>query len=267
MNFENFLADFERAKAQNQSFVVVTLVSHKGSVPQEMGARLIATEEGYFAGTIGGGKLENAAIQKAKEYLQKKSDRSYFHEWNLQTDIGMSCGGVVSLFFEIHHPQKLWHIVIFGAGHVGQELVRVLLRLECQITCIDSREEWLQNLPDDKHLEKKIMPHMPDYVRQLPSDAYVVIATMGHSTDLPILQTIFSQNLQFPYLGVIGSDVKAKKLRQNILDSQFTEEQSKSFFCPIGEEIGNNTPAEMAISITSQLLRVRGLVLRKEALS
>jgi xanthine dehydrogenase accessory factor len=265
MNFENFLIDFQRAKEANKPFAVVTLVGHKGSVPQELGARLIVNDAGYFSGTIGGGKLENAAIQKAKEYLKQNQVLSFFHEWNLQKDIGMSCGGVANLFFEIHHPKRQWSIVMFGAGHVGQELARVLLRMECHITCIDSREEWLSKLPNDQRLEKVHVPHMPDYVRKISPESYVVVATMGHSTDLPILQTIFSQNLKFPYLGVIGSDVKAKKLRQNILDSNFTTEQSESFFCPIGEALGNNTPPEMAISIAAQLLRVRGLVYGKEA--
>lgn len=265
MNFENFLIDFEKAKDMNQPFAVVTLVGHKGSVPQELGARLIVTDAGYFSGTIGGGKLENAAIQKAKEYLKQNHTLSFFHEWNLQTDIGMSCGGLVNLFFEIHHPKRQWAIVVFGAGHVGQELIRVLLRLECQITCVDSREEWLSKLPEDARLEKRWVPHMPDHIRHLKPEDYVVVATMGHSTDLPIIQTIFSQNLQFPYLGVIGSDVKAKKLRQNILDANFSKQQSESFFCPIGENIGNNTPPEMAISIAAQLLKVRGLVFGKEA--
>lgn len=265
MSFENFLVEFQRAKDTNKPFAVITLVGHKGSVPQELGARLIVTEEGYFSGTIGGGKLENAAIQKAKEYLKQNQVTSFFHEWNLQSDIGMSCGGLVNLFFEIHHPKKQWSIVMFGAGHVGQELIRVLLRLECHITCVDSREEWLSKLPEDSRLEKVFLSNMADYVRSLEKDDYVVVATMGHSTDLPILQTIFSQNLSFPYLGVIGSDVKATKLRQNIIDSKFSLEQSQSFFCPIGEDIGNNTPPEMAISIASQLLRVRGLVYGKES--
>lgn len=264
MNFETFLIDFQKAKESNKPFAVVTLVGHKGSVPQVLGARLIVDESGYIAGTVGGGKLENAAIEKAQEYLQKNEDQSHFQEWNLQTDIGMSCGGVAQLFFEIHHPKKKWSVVIFGAGHVAQELIRVLLRLECHVTCIDCREEWLGKLPQHPQLEKVFQGHMPDHVQHLTSDCYVVIATMGHSTDLPILQNIFSQNLQLPYLGVIGSDVKAQKLRQNILDSHFTIKQADSFFCPMGEDIGNNTPPEMAISIASQLLKVRGLVYGKE---
>ena len=263
MNFESFLIEFQKAKDSQKPFVVVTLVGHKGSVPQIMGARLIVSEAGYFSGTVGGGKLEKATIEKAKAYLNSNQS-TFFHEWNLQTDLGMSCGGVVSLFFEVHHPRSKWHIVIFGAGHVSQELTRVLLRLNCRLTCVDSRGEWLEKLPSDPKLEKILQTHVPDYVGQLVSDDQVVIATMGHATDLPILQKILSSDIDLKYLGVLGSDLKAGKLRNNILEAGLSQKKTQSFYCPIGESIGDNTPAEMAISIVSQLLKARGSSSQKE---
>ena len=264
MNFETFLSDFNRAKDNKKSFVVVTLVNSKGSAPQEVGARMIANSDGYFAGTIGGGKLENAAIQKSLEFLKTGQTGSHFFEWNLQKDIGMSCGGIVSLFFEIHNFKKIWNIAVFGAGHVSQELIRVLLRLECQITCIDSRTEWLQKLPESPKLQKQHVTIMESYVPSLAEDTFVVSATMGHSTDLPILAAILKTK-DLPYVGAIGSDVKAIKLRQNLRDLDINEKKVSSFFCPIGEDIGNNTPEEIAISITAQLLKVRTHFLAHEA--
>lgn len=257
MNFEIFLSDFSRAKANKKSFVVITLVQTQGSAPQEMGARMIATSDGYFAGTIGGGKIEKAAIDQATAFLKEGKTGSFFKEWNLQKDIGMSCGGVVSLFFEIHNLAKIWNIVLFGAGHVSQELVRVLLRLECQLTCVDSRPDWLEKLPADLKLTKVLAQPMESFAASIPEEAYVVTATMGHSTDLPVLAEIFKTGRDLPYLGAIGSDVKALKLRQNLRDLKFSEEQVNSFFCPVGEPFGNNTPAEIAISIAAQLLRIR----------
>ena len=79
---------------------------------------------------------------------------------------------------------------------------------------------------------------------------------MGHSTDLPILDNIY-KGKALPYVGAIGSDVKSAKLKQNLRDLKVAEGHIQSLHCPIGEDFGNNTPAEIAISITSQLLRVR----------
>ncbi len=258
MNFEVFLADFKRAKTNGRAFVVVTMVNSRGSTPQEVGARMIVNGDGYFSGTIGGGKLEMVAILKAQECLAQKQKTPLFAEWNLQTDLKMSCGGLVCLFFEIYNPETIWKIVIFGAGHVSQELVRVLLRLDCQIQCLDSRSEWLAKLPQDPRLRMELVEHLPDYVYKLSEDSFLVLATMGHATDLPILEEVLKTK-NFQYVGVLGSDLKALKMRKYLLNLGLTVKKTESFFCPIGENIGNNTPAEIAISVTAQLLKIRGL--------
>lgn len=264
MNFETFLIHFQKAKEAEENFVVVTLVGHVGSVPQESGARLIVTDKGYYAGTVGGGKLEKAAIESAQRYLKKNLNQSYFQEFNLQKDLGMSCGGEAKLFFEVHLTKKKWSIILFGAGHVIQELSRVLLRLECQITCVDSRSEWLEKLPNDSKLKKVHLDEMAEFATQLTNEDFVVTATMGHLSDLPILQAIEKAQVKLPYLGVIGSDLKAKRLKQNLIELGVSKEFVDSLQCPIGLEIGNNTPAEIAISITAQLLHIRDKFIKKD---
>lgn len=257
MSFDLVLEGMAELKNANEDFAVVTIVNSLGSIPQEIGARLLVTQKGYHSGTIGGGKLENAAIEKAKEYLKQKVSKSYFQDWNLQTDIGMSCGGRVSLFFETICAKKNWNIVIFGAGHVSQELIRVLLRLDCQLTCIDPRKEWTQKLPSDRKLKVLNLERMEDFISQIEEMSFVVIATMGHSTDLPILKKLLTTEQKISYLGVIGSDVKAKKIKNELIQLGFDQKTVQDIYCPIGEKIGNNTPPEIAISIVSQLLKTK----------
>ena len=81
--------------------------------------------------------------------------------------------------------------------------------------------------------------------------------TMGHTTDRPILIEIL-RTRKFPYLGVIGSNAKAKRLRQDVVDAGLPEELTKAFLCPVGLEIGSNHPHEIAVSVTAQWLQVRG---------
>lgn len=251
MNFEKFLNDLKTVQTSGSSFVVVTFVGSQGSAPQEVGARMLVTDKGYFSGTVGGGKLEKAAIEKGLALLKATDSKAQLVEWNLQTDLGMSCGGKVNLFFEVHNLSSQWNIVLFGAGHVAQELSRVLLRLECRITCVDSRAEWLEKLPSDSKLNRVLQSPMEGYVSQLTQDQFIVIASMGHSTDLPILKALENCRHPFPYIGVIGSEVKGKKLKAEL--------SGLAFHCPMGEPIGNNTPAEIAISISAQLIKYRDL--------
>lgn len=255
-DFEAFLGEFQKTREQGIPFAVVTLVNSIGSVPQEIGARIIVGQTGLLFGTIGGGELERKAVETARELLASKASEPRFIEWNLQKDLGKTCGGAASLLFEIHHPATHWQIAVFGAGHVAQELVRVLLRLECEITCIDPRVDWLDKLPSDPKLKKIHAENMPDALRELSAQSFIAVLTMGHKTDLPIVaEALRSHN--FPYIGAIGSDTKARVLRSCLQEAGIASEKINSVFCPIGEAFGNNTPPEIALSIASQLLRKR----------
>jgi xanthine dehydrogenase accessory factor len=92
-------------------------------------------------------------------------------------------------------------------------------------------------------------------INTLPADAFVLCMTQGHKTDRPILAQALQR--EFPYLGCIGSEAKAKILRQELLADGLSPEQSEKFHCPIGLKFGSNHPHEIALSIAAQLLAER----------
>ena len=236
------------------SFVVVTMTGARGSAPQDPGAKMIVTENGLFAGTVGGGKVEMAAIQKAKEILTAKTQsQPQLTTWNLQTDIGMSCGGEVTFLFE-NFPQSHWPIIIFGAGHVSQALTRVLSPLACQITCVDSREDWIKKLENIKAIHH---PHPKEMVKNFSPQSFFLCMTMGHAHDVPILEEIARHAPDCPYVGVIGSDVKGIKIKKELSDLGISQDFIKKLRVPIGLPIGSNHPQEIAISIAAELIQVR----------
>ncbi|MBN00047.1 MAG: hypothetical protein CMJ77_13050 [Planctomycetaceae bacterium] len=81
--------------------------------------------------------------------------------------------------------------------------------------------------------------------------------TMGHRTDRPILERIFKQGRRFSFLGVIGSHSKRKVLLRELQKAGIDDETASRIECPIGLPLGNNQPAEIAISIAAQLIQVR----------
>jgi xanthine dehydrogenase accessory factor len=237
-------------------FVAVTVVDTLGSTPQDRGAKMLVTAAGRQHGTVGGGKVEARAIQEAQAMLADDSaPKTRFHQWSLEKDIGMTCGGIVRVYFEAFNVTR-WNIVVFGAGHVANALMDVLLRLDCRITCFDPRQEWIDRLPSAPRLTKILSPDMPAEVAQIPEGSFVLLMTMGHTTDKPILIEIL-RTRRFPYLGVIGSNAKAKRLRGDVLDAGLPEELTKAFLCPVGLELGSNHPHEIAISIAAQMLQTR----------
>lgn len=252
---KNILEKIHELQNAGKSFVVATLVKTLGSAPQEVGAKIIVGSEGYIDGTVGGGKVEERVILEAKNML-KNGILFDYASWNLQTDIKMTCGGVVHFFFELVQKKPTWNIAIFGAGHVSQEVIRTLLKLECSVTCADPRLDWLNKLPDHQKLTKIHTEVMSDVVATLPPGTFIASMTMGHAFDLPILIAAMKIDV-FPYIGVIGSDSKAAVIRADLKKNGVSSEWIEKLFCPIGEPVGNNTPAEIAISITAQLLKER----------
>ena len=249
--FFDALADLMAAEVP---LVAVTVVDTVGSVPQDRGAKMIVTAEGLHFGTVGGGKVETKAIEEARRMLEG-GEPTKFVQWSLQRDVGMTCGGAVKLYFEAHNAQR-WQIFVFGAGHVANALLTLLVHFDCHITCIDPRPEWLSRLPQSPKLTTIQSSDMPSLVKTLPPDAFVILMTMGHTTDKPILLEIL-RSRDFPYVGVIGSDSKAAVLRRDIDEAGLPEEAKRAFYCPIGLDLGSNHPYEIAVSAVAQMIGIR----------
>lgn len=240
---------------EGRPFVLVTLTGIKGSAPQVEGAKMLVTSEGLHWGTVGGGKIEAHCIRYAREQLELGA-APHARSWNLQRDIGMSCGGEVSLFFDTHQG-ALWRIAIFGAGHISQELCRVLQGWSCRVSVFDTRAEWLERLPKGGNIVAKLSQSLEAEVASLPAGTYLLSMTQGHDSDLPVLRKAFADPGRFPLLGVIGSQVKAVRLRRELVEGGIQPAEVERLACPLGLPLGNNTPAEIAISICAQLLALR----------
>jgi len=251
-----FFEALNELMASETPLVTITIVDTVGSVPQDRGAKMIVTRGGLSFGTVGGGKVETKAIAEAQKMLNGEVEESTrFVQWNLAKDVGMTCGGIVKLYFESFNVRR-WNIVVFGAGHVANALINLLVHFDCSITCIDPREEWLAKLPRSPKLTTIQTNDMPSMVKSLPADAYVILMSMGHTTDKPVLVEIL-RTRTFPYLGVIGSDAKANILRRDIAEAGLPPEAQRAFQCPIGIEIGTNHPYEIALSVIAQLIQMR----------
>ena len=246
-------------------FATVTLVDIRGSAPQIQGAKAIISHDGIISGTVGGGKIEARAIEHAQQMLSRGDGRRCeFVTWNLQTEIGMTCGGEVKFFFELTLCND-WHIALFGAGHIAQALVPILMNMHCRVTWLDQRHEWLSRQPDHPKLTKICCDALQEQVASLDPKSFFVLMTQGHGTDLPVLAEIL-KTIDPPYIGVLGSIQKAKVIKRDLINLGFDDEHIARYYCPMGMPIGNNTPAEIAISVVAQLIQERdrqGLIQQK----
>ena len=239
-------------------FCTVTVADARGSIPQEIGAKALIGRDGLICGTIGGGRVEARGCAKVHDLLAPDSrQRTLLERINLHKDVGMTCAGEMTLLYEVFRPDLEWNVVVFGAGHVSQKLCRLLAELDCRVTCFDSRLEWLDRLPQSARLERRLVKDFADGVDNIPPGAFVLVMTMGHATDLPVLRALGRAEKEVAFIGVLGSDSKAAIMRRELRTDGSAESFIARIHCPLGDKFGDNTPTDIAVSILALLVRQR----------
>ena len=137
-----------------------------------------------------------------------------------------------------------------------QALVPVLAPLDCQLTVVDPRQEWLDRLPRAGSARYRRHDQPEELVPEMPDHAFLLCLTKGHATDRPVLQRALAER-NFPFIGVIGSAAKAAVLRRELIAAGLAPERAARFHCPVGLDFGSNHPHEIALSIAAQLITER----------
>ncbi len=248
------LADIAQLEAEGRPFVLCTVTATSGSTPQKPGSKLAVLDGGELRGTVGGGAIEKQIIDAALELLSS-ADETRVLQTHLTHELGMCCGGSMTVFLEKHGaPQRL---VIFGAGHVAKELAQLAHHVGFRVTVVDERSEWL-NAERFPFADRKLEP--PDAFAKAVkggADTYCCVTTHDHPLDQACAEALVKTPLR--YLGVIGSQRKAAKFRQRMKAAGFTDDEVARFESPMGVDIAALTPAEIAVSIVARLIAARRL--------
>lgn len=150
-------------------------------------------------------------------------------------------------------------VFIFGAGHVSQSLAQFTKAVGFWTMVLDDRSEFAnrERFPDADEI--RVLSDMQD-ISSVPidEDSYVVIVTRGHLDDLVVL----AQVLRTPaaYIGMIGSRRKVALIFDDLRKRGFSEEALQRVRAPIGLSIAAETPEEIGISITAQLIQERAAI-------
>lgn len=152
--------------------------------------------------------------------------------------------------------QQQGRVYIFGGGHVSQALVPALAAVDFRCTILEDREEFgrPELFPGAEEVLLIENSHIADYVT-IGDEDFVCIMTRGHKDDL----TVQAQVLKTPasYIGVIGSRHKKAGVFAKLKEQGFTDTDLDRITTPIGLSIGAETPAEIAVSITAQMIQQR----------
>ncbi|KQP22162.1 xanthine dehydrogenase [Pseudorhodoferax sp. Leaf267] len=260
------------ARLAREEGVLVSVAATQGSAPREAGTWM-AVWRAALTGTIGGGQLEYQAIAAARALLDGAGDaptQDAALRYPLGPSLGQCCGGVVFLRYRritaADAPSlrreltaSLAPVALFGGGHVGAAIVRLLAGLPYAVRWIDSRDGVF---PDavPAQVETESSEPVQAAVAALPAHARVLIMSFSHAEDLDIviacLQRLRTRG-DLPYVGLIGSQTKWATFRHRLQARGFTEVELARITCPIGVPgITGKEPEVIAVAVAAQLLQV-----------
>ncbi|MFC4454456.1 xanthine dehydrogenase accessory protein XdhC [Deinococcus sonorensis] len=259
-----WLTELQRLQAAGTPCVLVTLTGVRGHAPREAGAKMIVTAKETF-GTVGGGNLEMTAVQRARALLAVQAGTPDTLTLRLTPTAPAEhgrqcCGGEVTLLLEPLLARRPV-VALFGVGHVGLALARILSTLELELHLCDGRAEQLspERLADVLHGAATVRVHhapIPDSVLgELPAGAHVLILTHDHAEDAALCDAALRRP-ELGFIGLIGSAGKWRHFQQQLAAEGHSPATIRRITCPIGlPGIGSKQPAAIAVSVAAQLLQ------------
>ncbi len=270
-------AALEMLRRERRAGVLVTVTQVRGHAPREAGAKMVVAlrvpEPGAAAdapvaavqawGTIGGGNLEETALGRAAELLggppgPPESLAVQLHE-RARTEHGRQCcGGEVTVLFE--HLAVPPAIAVFGVGHVGLELARILSRQELELHLVDSRADrvdavhlaFLDDGPATIRLHHAPLPEL--VLGELPRGTHVLVMTHDHAEDFGLCDAALRCD-HLASIGLIGSTAKWRRFQHGLGLEGHAAVTIERIRCPIGRpEIVGKDPATIAVAVAADLL-------------
>ena len=258
----DWLRAVEALRTARSPGVLVRVASVRGHAPRDAGAKMVVGATASW-GTVGGGNLEAVAVARARELLAEPQPAPELRTVALSErapyEHGVQCcGGEVVLLLE---PLPVVpSVAVFGVGHVGLELARVLSRSDLDLHLVDSRPEQLTDerlavLADARaRVHVHAVPVLPELVlAELPAGTDVLVMTHDHAEDAALCDAA----LRAPGLGsigLIGSAAKWARFRRTLLEDGHSEAAVDRIRTPIGlPGMAAKDPAAIAVSVAAGL--------------
>jgi xanthine dehydrogenase accessory factor len=229
------------------SAVLATVIEVDGEAQVEAGAKCLVVDGKVKAETVGDGRVLEAIVRDSETVLHGEKSKL--------VALDISERGKLQVFFEVMlAPPKL---IVVGAGHIAVPLVEIAKVLDFHVTVIDDRLLYAnrERFPAADEVLVGDMAQMLREMKITPS-CYIVLITRGHKYDEHCLREIIHSKAK--YIGMIGSRRRIKACFQRFRDEEkIAEEVIERVYAPIGLDIATETPAEIALSILAEVVKVR----------
>lgn len=237
-----------RIHEQGAAAVLATVVEVQGPSEIAAGAKCLVRGGRVVGGTI--------ADTRVVEAIQAESAARLAAEKSQLVSLDVpGTGAKLDVFFEVMPaPPKL---IVVGAGHIAVPLVKMAKVLDFHVVVIDDRLLYAnrERFPDADEVLVGDMAQMLKEM-EITASCYIVLITRGHAYDEPCLRVVLPTEAK--YIGMIGSRRRIKACFQRFREEdKIAEELIGKVYAPIGLDIATETPAEIALSILAEVVKVR----------
>jgi len=237
-----------------QPVFLLTVAQTSGSTPRKAGAKMKLFEDGTTEGTIGGGKFEALVIAEALERREERVPwlKSYaLHEASPES-FGAICGGEMTVFFEPQQQAETVYLV--GAGHCAQAIAALALGCGWGVVVLEDRADELAKIPHGCRGVQGV-PEQFIAAHTWRAEEALVLVSRNFVMDREALAAALGAG-GYGYLGMIGSDRKVRRVYDELTTRGFPRQALEAVHAPIGINIGAESPAEIAISVMAEVMRV-----------
>ncbi|MDP6906841.1 MAG: XdhC family protein [Candidatus Thalassarchaeaceae archaeon] len=246
---------------EGETVALASVINAQGSVPGKPGAHMALTSAEMF-GTVGGAGLEAKVLNHLREILSTGEGRVETYQLQREskgkigTPLNSLCGGIVTVAMEIIHPMP--HVLLAGGGHCAQAIADASASLGWNFSVLDTRSEYANEdlWPD---AEECVAAQPNEFLSRETTESlsrFSHVLLLGHDweIDQTLLIGLLQRCEQRPRIGCIGSKSKWLAFEKSALDSGIPQKAIDSVICPIGINIGAESPQEIAIAVLAEII-------------
>ncbi len=147
-------------------------------------------------------------------------------------------------------PVPLTNLLLIGGGHVNQAIANLAHSLGYGFQVVETRAEYASSVLFPYAKAIVVAPTLEEGLQKVSINGFTYTVVASHTFDQPALEYLLATPTA--YIGILGSRLKARMLFQRI---SVPSDQKDRIFCPIGLDLGSETPSEIALSTLSQILK------------
>ncbi len=237
-------------------FVLATVIARPGMTPAKDAAKMLIDETGVLFGTIGGGSVEAEVVREAREVIHSGTPKILTFDLtrNDPEENTFVCGGNMEVYLEPTTPNPT--LYIFGTGNVGKALANVAAFAGFRVVVVDDRDKYAtaERFPQ---ADAFCIDSYENTLNKLKmnNNSYIFISTREHHIDEICLR--YALNSSARYIGMLGNRKKVKLLEDYLMAEGRDLSELKRVSVPGGLDLGAETPEEIAISITAEMITAR----------